>query len=209
MSLLDPLKKLWRRMLLGTPVILVSGLPRSGTSMMMKMLAAGGVELVKDDVREADEDNPRGYFELERVKDLHLETDKSWLREARGKAVKIISQLLESLPADNLYKVIFMERDLEEVLASQAKMLRRRGEEGGSLEEDEMSEMFTEHLSKARFILRRRPYFEVLYFHYSDVVSDPRSAAFRVNRFLGGKLDVEAMCEVVEPKLYRNRAVET
>ena len=174
--------------------------------MMMKMLAAGGVELVKDNVREADEDNPRGYFELERVKDLHRETDKSWLRDARGKAVKIISQQLESLPADNLYQVIFMERNLDEVLASQARMLQRRGEEGGSLKDNEMSEMFTEHLSKARFILRRRPYFEVLFCRYSDVVSDPRSAAFQVNQFLGGRLDVDAMCGVVEPKLYRNRS---
>ncbi len=200
------LRQFWNRIRLGDAVIVVSGLPRSGTSMMMKMLAAGGLELVKDDVREADEDNPRGYFELERVKDLQRDQDKAWLREARGKAVKIISQLLEVLPAENLYKVIFMERDLTEVLASQAKMLERRGEEGGSAKDQEMAEMFTEHLSKARFILRRRPHFVVLYCCYADVVSNPGAAAFQVNQFLGGRLDSEAMKGVVEPKLYRNRA---
>lgn len=195
----------WRRARYGAPICVVSGLPRSGTSMMMRMLTAGGLPALKDDIRKADEDNPRGYFELERVKDLHDEQDKSWLRGARGKVVKIISQLLESLPAENNYQVIFMERNLDEVLASQAKMLDRRGEEAGEAGDEAMKEMFLEHLSKVRFILRRRPQFETLYCSYAEVVAHPRREAERVNEFLGGTLDPEAMVEVVEPKLYRNR----
>ena len=121
------MKRLYRRIRYGEPVIIVSGLPRSGTSMAMQMLAAAGVSVVTDGVREAGEDNPKGYYEDERVKDLHKETqDGAWVREARGKAIKIISFLLKDLPETNNYKVIFMRRDLSEVLASQQKMLDRR-----------------------------------------------------------------------------------
>ena len=118
-----------RRRKYGEPVVVVSGLPRSGTSMMMKMLAAGGVSVMTDAVRKADVDNPKGYYEYERVKDLEKETDKSYVREARGKALKVISFLLKDLPDDNFYQVIFMRRHLDEVIASQNKMLDRRGEE--------------------------------------------------------------------------------
>ena len=89
-------------------VTIVSGLPRSGTSMMMKMLEAGGIELLIDRVRVADADNPKGYYEFERVK--QIETDQAWLPEAQGKAVKMISALLRHLPADCRYRIIFMER---------------------------------------------------------------------------------------------------
>ena len=106
-------------------IIVVSGLPRSGTSLMMQMLAAGGVEVVTDHVRTADTDNPRGYYEFELVK--KIKQDASWLPEARGKAVKMVSQLLYDLPAGEKYRIIFLERDLDEVLVSQEKMLERLG----------------------------------------------------------------------------------
>ena len=124
----NSLQSAYRRLRYGEPIVVVSGLPRSGTSMAMKMLEAAGLSMVVDGLREADEDNPKGYFELERVKDLANETDWSWLDSARGKAIKIISYLLKELPDTHNYKVIFMRRDLNEVLASQAKMLDRRGE---------------------------------------------------------------------------------
>src|SRR5687768_1736541 len=108
-------------------ITVVSGLPRSGTSMMMKMLEAGGLEPVVDHVRKPDEDNPKGYYEFERVK--ALENDREWLPEAKGKFVKVISMLLRHLPADHRFKVIFMQRNMPEVLASQKKMLVRRGED--------------------------------------------------------------------------------
>ncbi|HXV75690.1 MAG TPA: hypothetical protein VD788_05165, partial [Candidatus Polarisedimenticolaceae bacterium] len=140
---------------LGEPVIVVSGLPRSGTSMMMNMLTAAELEVVSDRVRVADEDNPKGYFEDERVKDLERNPDRAWLRDCRGKVVKIVSFLLKDLPDDNRYKVIFMRRDLGEVIASQNKMLERRNEERGSgdMNEDEkMIRLYETHLRKIDFL---------------------------------------------------------
>src|SRR4026207_1213461 len=118
-----------RRRKYGEPIVIVSGLPRSGTSMMMKMLEAGGLTVMTDAIRQADIDNPRAYCECERVKNLEKETDKSYVREARGKVLKVISFLLKDLPDDNYYRVIFMRRHLDEVIASQNKMLDRRGED--------------------------------------------------------------------------------
>ena len=139
----------------GEPVIVVSGLPRSGTSMLMKMLEAGGVQVFTDGIRQADEDNPRGYFELEKVKNLQKQTDRSWLREARGKAVKVISQLLPELPPENTYKVLFINRNLHEVIASQNKMLLRRGEKVDPASDERMRGLFEKHLEKTKSWLTR------------------------------------------------------
>jgi hypothetical protein len=196
---------LLRRLKYGKPIVLVSGLPRSGTSMAMKMLSAGGFETIVDNIRAADEDNPKGYFEDERVKELAETDDKTWLRAARGKVIKVVSSLLQYLPRDNSYKVVFMRRNLIEVLASQAKMLERRGEENTASDED-MLRMYESHLEKVKFQLRFRDWFEVLYLDFSDVVADPEKAAMQINDFLGGTLDVEKMATQVDPNLYRNRA---
>lgn len=201
------LHKLWRRLRFGEPVVLVSGLPRSGTSMAMKMLAAGGLEVVADGIRTADEDNPRGYFEDERVKALGESRDKGWLRAARGRAVKVISYLLKDLPADNNYKVIFLRRDLREVLASQEKMLERRNEESGSSDQ-QMLEIFESHLWRVDYLFKHAAHFERLDLRYAEVVAEPRRAAERINAFLGGRLDVDKMVEAVDPQLYRNRAAK-
>ena len=197
--------RLWRRLLHGEPIVLVSGLPRSGTSMAMKMLEAGGLPVVADGVRSADEDNPKGYFEDERVKALGESRDKSWLRRARGRAIKIISYLLKDLPPDNNYKVIFLRRDLREILASQTKMLERRNEEGGASDE-QMLEIYRSHLWRVDYLFRHAAHFERLDLQYAEVVADPRRAAETMNAFLGGRLDVEKMVEAVDPRLYRNRA---
>lgn len=195
----------WRRVRFGEPVVVVSGLPRSGTSMAMRMLEAGGLATVADGVRTADEDNPRGYFEDERVKDLARMQDRSWVRAARGRAVKVISQLLKELPSGNNYRVLFMRRQLEEVLASQRKMLERRGE-ASETDDDRMLDLYRSHLEKVEIMLRLRPGFEVIYVDYRSAVDSPRDEAERINRFLGGGLDVEGMASVVEAQLYRNRA---
>ncbi len=202
---MSKLGRLVRRIRSGAPVIVVSGLPRSGTSMTMKMLEAGGLQPVTDQVRSADEDNPRGYFEDERVKDLAQMEDRSWLRAARGKVIKVISSLLQHLPEDNTYKVIFMRRNLREVLASQAKMLDRRGE-AAQTTDDELIQLFESHLEKVEFQLRFRPWFDVLYVDHRSVLQDPAGAARRINDFLGGRLDERRMAEAVDPNLYRNRA---
>ncbi len=196
---------LLRRIKYGKPIILVSGLPRSGTSMAMKMLSAGGFETIVDNIRTADEDNPKGYFEDERVKDLAEMDDMSWLHAVRGKVIKVVSSLLQYLPQDNSYKVVFMRRNLHEVLASQAKMLDRRGEEN-TAEDEDMLRMYESHLDKVKFQLRFRDWFDVLYLDFSDVVADPEKAARQLNDFLGGNLDVEKMAMQVDPNLYRNRA---
>lgn len=205
--MLKMLHRAYRRLVYGKPVVVVSGLPRSGTSMAMKMLQAGGVPLVQDGQRTADEDNPRGYFEDERVKELADAEDRSWLRNARGRAVKVISYLLKDLPRDNNYRVVFLRRHLDEVLASQAKMLRRRGEESDT-DDARMIELYEDHLWRVDYLFRHAPHMERLEILYSDVVEDPRRAAERVAAFLGGGLDVERMAAAVDPDLYRNRAPE-
>jgi len=201
------LSNVMRRLKYGRPVVVVSGLPRSGTSMAMKMLEAGGLEVVTDKVRTPDEDNPKGYYEDERVKDLAEMDDKEWLRDARGKVIKIVSLLLQYLPATNHYKVVFMRRHLQEVLASQAKMLERR-DETSETADDEMLQMYEGHLDKIQFQLRFRDYFDVLYVNFRDALEDPVREAKRINQFLGGGLDEEKMVEVVDPELYRNRIAE-
>lgn len=187
-------------------VFIVSGLPRSGTSMMMQMLHRGGLPVLTDAVRSADEDNPRGYFELERVK--QTKGDPSWLAEADGKVVKLISRLLLDLPDPDpervRYKVIFMRRDLDEVLRSQKKMLERRGEDDEQSDE-QVKELFVAHLEEVETWLRKRGDIDVIFQSYSRMISDPRQGAEKINQFLGGILDVEAMLSEVDPELYRNR----
>jgi hypothetical protein len=190
----------------GPPIVVVSGLPRSGTSMMMRMLEAGGIEIMTDAEREADIDNPKGYFELERIKDLERETDKSYLREARGKALKAISFLLKDLPDENEYRVIFMRRDLDEVLASQEKMIARLDQGDTSADREAMKEAYRNDIIRARLHCRNRANFELAEVHYRSAIDDPSAVARAVNAFLGGGLDEAAMREAVDRSLYRNRA---
>jgi hypothetical protein len=198
------IKKLLRRWKYGEEVIIVSGLPRSGTSMMMKMLEAGGLSIMTDGLRTADEDNPKGYYEFERVKNLEQETDKSYVSEARGKVLKVISHLLKELPDDNFYRVLFMLRDLNEVVASQNKMLERRNEPN-PVSDDKARELYAKHLMHVKFHLQERPNFELLEVGYKDALDNPADAAQRVNRFLDNRLDPEKMTETIDPNLYRNR----
>jgi broad-specificity NMP kinase len=184
-------------------IIVVSGLPRSGTSMMMSILQAGGVPVLTDNQREADEDNLHGYLEYEQVK--QLDRDASWLAEAEGKAVKIISMLLRHLPRDHEYKVIFMHRDIMEVLSSQRKMMERRGEESDGVPDEAMAALYRKHLSEVQQWLDTQPNIETLHINYNETLEDPWPTVDKVNEFLGGRLDAEAMVRVVNPKLYRQR----
>jgi hypothetical protein len=185
-------------------ITVVSGLPRSGTSMMMKMLEAGGLQVLTDHERQPDADNPKGYYEFEQVKEI--ETDKAWLPQAQGKVVKMISALLKHLPSDHHYKVIFMRRHMEEILASQRQMLARRGEDTERVSDERMSGMFRHHLEQVEAWLEEQPNIDVLYVHYSAVLADPGPQAERVNDFLDDTLDARAMARVVDPSLYRQRA---
>lgn len=184
-------------------VIIVSGLPRSGTSMMMRMLSEGGLPVLTDERRRPDDDNPGGYFELEVVKQLR-EGNSAWLKDANGKVVKVISSLLEFLPDDYHYKVIFMERDSRETLASQKKMLDHRGQES-KLSDHEMEQQFRNHLSAMKPWLVRKPNMEVLYVNYNTLMAEPGPFCEQITRFLGLPLDQSQMLAVPDRQLYRNR----
>ena len=184
-------------------ITIVSGLPRSGTSLMMQMLDAGGLSILTDNVRSPDEDNPKGYYELEAVK--RTRKDPSWLNEAGGRVVKMVHLLLYDLPTERTYRVIFMKRDLREVVRSQSKMLQRRGTKGGDLSPDQLMKGFERQLEKIEAWLGERPNYEVLYVSYNDLMKDPAAAVEAVNRFLGGALDGDAMRKTVDPSLYRQR----
>ena len=173
--------------------------------MAMKMLEAGGVPVLTDGIRTADESNPRGYYEFEAVKELDKSGDLAWLPDARGKAVKIISFLLLHLPDAYDYRVIFMHRDLDEVIASQNKMLVQRGEGSDTTSDDRMREIYAQHLKKVERFLANRRYFSYLPVHYRDVVEQPGAQARRVGEFLGQQLDLGRMAAVADRVLYRNR----
>ncbi len=185
-------------------ITIVSGLPRSGTSMMMSMLRAGGMPILTDNIREADEDNPKGYYEFQQVK--QTEQDCSWLEDAKGKAVKMISALLQYLPPAYTYRVIFMQRRIEEILASQQLMLIRRGEPTDSVSDRELAKVFRKHLTQVGRWLDEQPNIAVLYVSYQQVLQDPIEEAKKVNQFLGSALDVDRMASAVDRSLYRQRA---
>jgi len=184
-------------------ITIVSGLPRSGTSMMMQMLGAGGLPIVTDKTRKPDPDNPRGYLELEKVK--QIEKDTSWLGDCEGKAVKMVSALLYHLPKDRRYKVIFMGREMEEILASQRAMLERLGRDGGGVGDEEMGEKFEKHLRDIKAWLSSQGNIDVLYIKYNDVIDDPYRYTRLVNNFLGNRLNADKMPRVVEKSLHRQR----
>ena len=188
----------------GQPIIIVSGLPRSGTSLMMQMLKAGGVEILSDGNRGADLDNPQGYWEYEPVKSLRR--DNTWLRLAEGKAVKVISALLPYLDLNLTYKVILMKRPLAEVIASQGKMLQRLGKRGGTGSDENIEDLFARQLAQTDRWLQTQRHMAVLTVQYRDAVLNPEDTAMAVARILGLPLDIEAMRDVVDPGLYRNIA---
>jgi hypothetical protein len=198
------LKRAFRRQQ-GEPIVVVSGLPRSGTSMLMKMLDAGGMAIMTDSERAADIDNPKGYFEYERVKNLEKESDKSYVREGRGKVLKVISFLIKDLPDDNDYRVIFMRRSLDEVLASQNKMIQRLGTEDSTAAEEAMKEAYRNDIVRTRLLCKNRPNFELIEINYKNTIEDSTATARSVNAFVGGHLDETAMREAVDGSLYRNR----
>ncbi len=183
-------------------ITIVSGLPRSGTSLMMQMLDRGGMEFVTDNIRTADEDNPKGYYEFERVK--KIKDDASWVIDTRGKVFKMVSMLLYDLPSDEKYKIIFMKRNMKEVLASQKKMLERLNKESNT-DDDEMGELLTIHLNKTYAWLEQQENMEVLYVNYNDLIASPLKGAEAVNEFLNGKLNTEKMEKVIDKSLYRNK----
>ena len=184
-------------------IVIVSGLPRCGTSMMMQMLEAGGILPMTDHIRKADEDNPKGYYEFEKVK--KIKEDASWLESCYGKAFKMVSALLYYLPNDKRYKVIFMKREMAEMLASQNKMLQRKGQNSDTISDEEMSKKLHKHLRKVEEWLANQNNIDVIYINYNDVINNSYENAQLVNQFVNGRLDVEKMAGSVKTSLYRQR----
>jgi len=190
----------WKR---SETIIVVSGLPRSGTSMMMRMLEAGEQELLIDGVRTADEDNPNGYYEFELVKQL-IKGNTKWLSEAQGKAIKIVSALLTYLPSDYHYKVLFMTRKIDEVLTSQRKMMARHGK-SDTISDAEMARLLHKHVKQVKIWLNRHPNIELLEIDYNAIIANPEPTIRQINRFLNDALNERMMLSAIEPGLYRNR----
>lgn len=185
------------------PIIVVSGLPRSGTSMMMRMLEAAGIQPLTDHIRTADSDNLKGYYEFERVKKLK-EGDVAWLSDAQGKAVKIIAALLIELPSNYEYHVLFMRRKMEEILASQNKMLENRGE-NSTVEDDKMAELFRKHLEQVEKWMTEQSNLRYIDIDYNKMLENPKPQLEEINKFLGSNLNIEKMMEIVDPSLYHQR----
>ena len=187
------------------PITIVSGLPRSGTSMMMKMLEAGGFPLMIDNLRIPDEDNPAGYYEFEPVKKLG-QGDFDWITNAQGKVLKVIAALLIHLPSTYTYQIIFMRREMSEILASQKKMLLNRGEDPNKIDDAEMAKLFEKHLSKVISWIDQQPNMKRIDINYNLLFKDPSQHVEQINRFLGNTLDIEKMLSVINPGLYRQRS---
>jgi hypothetical protein len=184
-------------------ITIVSGLPRSGTSLMMQMLVAGGMTALTDGERQADEDNPRGYLEWERIK--RLPDDPGCIAEAEGKVVKVVSKLLSSLPAGHQYRIIFVHRPLTEVMASQDQMLRRRGTFKDDADPAAITAAFEKHLHEVYAWMDSKPHVKALRVAYHDALRDPKDVGERLAEFLGIELNQEAMARQVDASLYRNR----
>jgi hypothetical protein len=201
------MKKLLRRLFAPkstTEIIIVSGLPRSGTSMMMKMLEAGGIPPLTDQERTPDIDNPKGYYEFERVKKLK-DGDTFWLKTAQGKSVKVISALLQHLPPDYQYRVILMRRNLDEVIASQKRMLTHRQEEETDLSDEALSSLFTRHLAQVEGWLQQQPHITFMSVNYNQLLANPTTEVQALAAAFPQPLNQAAMIAVIDQQLYRQR----
>ena len=187
-----------------TFITVVSGLPRSGTSLMMQMLAAGGMPVLDDQMREPDDRNPRGYFECEAVK--RLSTDSRWLSDAFGKAVKIVSPLVLSLPTAHCYRIVLMRRPIEEIVASQRTLLARQAKAGANLPDERIAELLAKQLAHTEHWLQEQPNITMITVDYHEIVMQPQTAAADVNDLLDGRLDESGMASVVDASLYREKS---
>jgi len=185
-------------------ITVVSGLPRSGTSLLMQMLAAGGLPPLTDQARPTDAGNPRGYYECEAVK--HLATESRWLATAYSHAVKIVCPLVLLLPATHNYRILLMRRSIEEIVTSQRSLLALYAKPGSVVADARLAEMFARQLGQAESWMRAQPHVAFLTVEYRQTLLHPPESAARINAFLGGMLDETAMAKVVDPELYRARS---
>ncbi len=184
-------------------ITVVSGLPRSGTSMMMRMLEAGGLPALTDERRTPDEDNPNGYYEFEDVKSIS--NYSTWIDQAPGHSVKMVYSLLEHLPDNFEYRVVFMRRDIDEILQSQKAMLQRSGNQT-DIPDSVMKVLFERQFEKFYSRLPSQKHLKLINVSYNDLLLRTESVIAQINRHFDASLDAIAMKATVDPGLYRNRA---
>ncbi len=184
-------------------IIVVSGLPRSGTSLMMQMLDAAGIPILQDELRGADDSNPRGYYELEAVKASRR--DVGWVDRATGHAVKVIHALLPYLPRERRYRVILMERPVGQVVRSQNRMLEASGDVGDGISSRRLGEILDTQLEQSRRLLENEACFEWMAVSYPQLIAEPRQQAARIIDFLDLNCSGDSLSSVVTPELFRNR----
>jgi len=182
-------------------VTIVSGLPRSGASMLIRLLAAGGMPVVADAARPPHEDDPYGWFEEPRGGQPPVTA--AWLGQARGRAVGIVSPLLPHLPSTLAYRVVFAKRDLREILAAQHTAHARRGTPPPPADDARILALCERHLEQIDAWLAAQEHVRVLDVEFADVLAMPAVQAARLAAFVGGGLDVEAMARAVDPRLHR------
>ncbi len=170
---------------------------------MMQALEAGGFPILTDNIRKKDEDNPKGYYEFELVKKTIY--DPGWLLKAQGKAVKMVYRLLYDLPDEYEYRVLFMQREVNEVLASQKIMLKRLGKQGATISDEKLANIFKSELTKFANWITSRDNFSIIYVDHKDMIFSPEKQCEKINNFLGNVLDINASATIVEPSLYRSR----
>jgi hypothetical protein len=183
-------------------ITIVSGLPRSGTSLLMQMLKISNMNILSDNIRQADESNPRGYYEYEKVKSL--QKDNSWMQQQDGKVIKIIAQLLKYIPKKLQYKVIFMERNLDEIMASQSKMIERMGKTVSG-DNEVLKNVFSHHVDEIKTWLIETPNIDTLFLNYAEIINNPLNASKEIIDFLGLKIEPRKMASTVDSSLYRER----
>lgn len=188
--------------------VLASGLPRSGTSLMMQMLEAGGMKILTDEKRGADEDNPKGYYEWEPIKQIDTIPELLDAQGLDGRAIKCISMLLQKMPPKHNYKVIFMMRPIEELVQSQRKMIDRLVTQGPEADTEQLYRALTAHSNQTRNWLKSAPHMEFIEVDYPTLVKDPAPQISRVVEFLGAERlpKCAAMAEVVDPSLHRKKS---
>ncbi len=189
--------------MINNTIYIVSGLPRSGTSMMMRIMEAAGLPVMTDNIRKSDIDNPKGYYEFEMVKTI--KEDTSWVKDTRGKVFKMVSLLLYYLPTDEHYKIVFMHREMSEILASERQMLQRLGKKLDAAREQEVGELFAKHLKGIEKWLAKQKNMGVIHINYNEVLNDKEKELKKLHHFLGDQFDLPAMIAVVDQTLYRQR----
>ena len=186
-------------------IIVVSGLPRSSTAMMMKMLKEGGIQILSDDVKKPDDNNPQGYFEYDLVSKLP-EGKTDWLEEAEGKVVKVISYFLHHLPPKHEYRVLFMERNFSEILKSQKKTIIEEKQKIHKKEDKMMEDYYKTHIKQTKEWLSLQPNFSVIYLSYNELVKNPNQDLSKLSNFLEHELNLDKMSKAIDQNLYRQRS---